>query len=560
MPNYNPAIIVISLLLPLSIKAQIANPATINLLILNESNKQPVESISKWHSMKTQKDFYFKSDNKGKATVLIPKDDSYEVTIAKSLDSYNVDIPNTVNFSKDLILQFELEQPISNQKPIVQVTDRIDSQNLVGLQIFNKPKSKIVEIVDLSTNEIIKTHTNDTISLLLYSKKQYKVQVDGVNIENNVIKFATFSPKLIPFVLFFSSNKTAQLIYVSDKAAVNLIRTNTKNQIVPNDSITLIGQKTKKQYAQLTGQNGAALFLVPQGEIYDIKLKYYPSIPSISVTNSVKKDFTTFSYTIDHPSTAEIEEMKKEEIVSQAEKDAAIEVFNKRWKISPPQFHSKVSNEKDTVLNRMKRYPNYFSKFRNSVCEVFSRNINTWKNKGIVLGNLDDKLIEEVALWHILDLNKGEKKSYLFSTVPLNASRIIDGDYKPIQIPSFNHIDSVVMRFKSYSTDNCVQALIRMQDSGDSNAELILVSNYFSKVYGLELVTNIKKPVRIVLGSVNILHGIHPDYLWLAYKTGGSIHTIEDDVWNISSTPQGGIITIGGHSYKLLHNRFFEVK
>jgi hypothetical protein len=71
MPNYNPAIIVISLLLPLSIKAQIANPATINLLILNESNKQPVESISKWHSMKTQKDFYFKSDNKGKATILM---------------------------------------------------------------------------------------------------------------------------------------------------------------------------------------------------------------------------------------------------------------------------------------------------------------------------------------------------------------------------------------------------------------------------------------------------------------------------------------------------------
>ena len=117
MPNYNPIIIIISLLLPLSIKAQIANPATINLLILNESNKQPIESISKWHSMKTQKDFYFKSDNKGKATVVIPKDDSYEVTIAKSLDSYNVEIPNTVNFSKDLILLVIFASSVSLSTP-----------------------------------------------------------------------------------------------------------------------------------------------------------------------------------------------------------------------------------------------------------------------------------------------------------------------------------------------------------------------------------------------------------------------------------------------------------
>lgn len=58
--------------------------------------------------------------------------------------------------------------------------------------------------------------------------------------------------------------------------------------------------------------------------------------------------------------------------------------------------------------------------------------------------------------------------------------------------------------------------------------EVILIADNKSAVRDIELVSQIEVPVRIILCDVK--DEIHPDYLRLARETGGSIHTLEQDI------------------------------
>jgi hypothetical protein len=70
--------------------------------------------------------------------------------------------------------------------------------------------------------------------------------------------------------------------------------------------------------------------------------------------------------------------------------------------------------------------------------------------------------------------------------------------------------------------------------------------------------SDIDKPIHVILCGVR--EQIHPDYLWLAYKTRGTLHTIEEDIMNLGAMMEGKTVTIKGRTYKLLNNRFFEMK
>jgi hypothetical protein len=74
----------------------------------------------------------------------------------------------------------------------------------------------------------------------------------------------------------------------------------------------------------------------------------------------------------------------------------------------------------------------------------------------------------------------------------------------------------------------------------------------------MALYNEITVPVRIVLcGTKNT--ALNMDCLELAYKTRGSIHTIEDDIFTLSSMHDGDTITVGGMLYKLSGGKFFPL-
>lgn len=80
------------------------------------------------------------------------------------------------------------------------------------------------------------------------------------------------------------------------------------------------------------------------------------------------------------------------------------------------------------------------------------------------------------------------------------------------------------------SPENDLEALLAGIQYLEGYDEVVLIADNKSDVRDIELLDKVDRPVRIILCDVK--NGIHPDYLQLAFKTGGSIHTLHDDLYH----------------------------
>jgi len=79
------------------------------------------------------------------------------------------------------------------------------------------------------------------------------------------------------------------------------------------------------------------------------------------------------------------------------------------------------------------------------------------------------------------------------------------------------------------SEENDLEALLTGLQYLEDFKEVILIADNKSGVRDLELLTNVKHPVHVIVCDV-AGSKIHPDYLKIAKETGGSIHTLSRDL------------------------------
>jgi hypothetical protein len=572
--------------------------ATVHLVLLDESNGKPLENTIEWHCPKTKKDFYFKTDKNGKVSAIIPINETYKLSIPQSLAIYTVVVPNTPNYVSDLVLKFEIEKEETVKKdtivkPTIQKAKpnivEIVKQNLVGIQFLNKTSNKRVEVIDLDTKKKIWESSGDSIRLILPTKGHYKLTMEGVKIENDTFSMSSFSPKMLPFVLHFNSDNTAKLYPTFEKTVMNLIQTNLNGIPVVGDSIAIIGKKRGLKYQAMTGRNGSVLFVIPKDDSYQIDLKYSSNIATINVESSKNIDLSTFSYTIIYPSSKENDERKREQEISIAVRDSLYKIFKsemssadtsllfkrlkKEWESSFAQYEPNKPLNIDSIKQKLKQDPHYFEKISNAVCAIFFRFHKKWADKVIVTDVTGSMYpyMRELALWHSLEFMKDEKNVHVFFNDGDNKSDYAKAIGKTGGIYTTQSIvvDSVVNTMNKAmsngsggdAAENNIEALIEAEKFVQTSfKEIILIADSYSPIKDLSLLSKLNRPVRVILCGANVFTGFHPDYLWLAYKTGGSIHTIEDDIMNLSTLVQGKIFTIKGRSYKLLNDRFFEIR
>ena len=91
--------------------------------------------------------------------------------------------------------------------------------------------------------------------------------------------------------------------------------------------------------------------------------------------------------------------------------------------------------------------------------------------------------------------------------------------------------------------ENDLEALIHGVSKMKGLDELILIADNYSDVRDMKLLINLKIPVHIVLCGTQ--QGVNENYLEIAYKTGGSIHTIEQDIDDLAKLADGATIQIG---------------
>jgi hypothetical protein len=102
--------------------------------------------------------------------------------------------------------------------------------------------------------------------------------------------------------------------------------------------------------------------------------------------------------------------------------------------------------------------------------------------------------------------------------------------------------------------ENDIEALIRAFENCRECTEAVLIADNLSDCRDFPLLWKVKKPVHVVLCGTR--DGVNTQYLEIARRTGGSVHTVEQDVSNLSKLNEGDTFYIGSQKFMLKEEKF----
>ena len=195
-------------------------------------------------------------------------------------------------------------------------------------------------------------------------------------------------------------------------------------------------------------------------------------------------------------------------------------------------------------------------------------NRNKWQDVAIVndFTSSMSPYIAEVLVWHSLNIQKRISliNGYTFfndgNTTP-DDKKII-GKTGGIYNTSSQNLDSILNTAVNTiehggggdNEENNVEALIEAQKQFPKARGLVMVADNWANMRDTALISQVKLPVKVVLCGA--LSTINTQYIDLAYRTKGSIHTIEEDIVDLRKITEGKVIIINKKRYRLIKGSF----
>jgi len=106
--------------------------------------------------------------------------------------------------------------------------------------------------------------------------------------------------------------------------------------------------------------------------------------------------------------------------------------------------------------------------------------------------------------------------------------------------------------------ENNMEALLKGVAACTTCDAVVMIVDNASPVSDMVLLQQLHKPVHIILCGV---HGnINTDHLAIAKATGGSVHTAEEDIQQLTTVREGDNITIHGKKYTITNGKFAIAK
>lgn len=327
-----------------------------------------------------------------------------------------------------------------------------------------------------------------------------------------------------------------------------------------SETIILTGEKRKKSFKGITDLKGEISLYVPKGDEYHVNFihqKDYKKFNSeYRVGTSTSRMEITYMGTKEFLRRKKIEDERiAAEEKSLLEERLAFEKFCKERGVSIEEgFRLKLHEDLETddlvIMKTLER--------------------NKWSEKLIVcdLTGSMDPYGKQLSVWYQLNYKKETNLQFVFFN---------DGDNKSDQVKKIGQtggiyyqaskgLDSLIYlmsRVRSNGNggdcpENNMEALIKGTKMAKPFKELVMIVDNDAPVKDIELLKSFNKPVHIILcGSKN--GEVLVDYLTIAWKTKGSIHTIEEDITRIASMSEGEIIQIGGNKYQILGGLFVRI-
>lgn len=164
------------------------------------------------------------------------------------------------------------------------------------------------------------------------------------------------------------------------------------------------------------------------------------------------------------------------------------------------------------------------------------------------------KLNEKVnQVEHFVFFNDGDNADDLQKEIG-NTGGIYDG-----KASNFEEIAALATRtttngYGGDDPENNVEALIHGLKACPDCQDIVMIADNEASPRDVELITQVNKPVKIILCGAE--RSINPVYLDLAYQTGGSLHTIEEDIDNLVRINEGEELTIGQEVFTIRKGKF----
>lgn len=363
------------------------------------------------------------------------------------------------------------------------------------------------------------------------------------------------------------------------------------DQALDGEEMYFVAQKTGKVYVGKTNRSGKAYLMLPMGDSYCVSTRMEANLKCYDMPRDDRAGQLNIRYnTI---GTREMLRRQAERARLAHLRDSLYEADRIRDSIAgarmaargpqmgQPFIHQLLfGNPGDAVKKRIEqraaaerdsvaRDPKYFEKTGEVVQATLYRMRDRWKHKVIVtdLTGSMTPYMDQVVLWHALQLVQGEENRYVFFN---------DGDRKADSAKMIGQTGGIYGTDRS-NMDSLLNVMVRTARAGDGGDspendleallegarrkrgldELILIADNFSDVRDMDLLIRLQVPVHIILCGAD--HGVNENYLEIACKTGGSIHTIEQDIEGLARLADGATITIGGYQYRVNRGKFIQI-
>ncbi|HEX8548601.1 MAG TPA: hypothetical protein VF691_16685 [Cytophagaceae bacterium] len=238
-------------------------------------------------------------------------------------------------------------------------------------------------------------------------------------------------------------------------------------------------------------------------------------------------------------------------------------------KIAPPKKLPKRMDEELEVYTIEQLISGRVPFTDSVVLKVFERNpqwedmlvINDWTGSMYEYGsqvvkwhkdNIDKKRIKNLVFFNDGDGKKQKpigKTGGIYFIKPDNIKEVIDVMNKVQKNGDGREIE-----------ENDVEAIIKGIKKTKHFKDLILIADSRSPVRDLEILNKVTVPVHVVLCGYRPGQAIVQDFFQIAYKTGGTIHTIDEDVTDLKEVKEREKIKISNVEYTLKNGRFLKTR
>lgn len=205
-----------------------------------------------------------------------------------------------------------------------------------------------------------------------------------------------------------------------------------------------------------------------------------------------------------------------------------------------------------------------------TVNEVFKRH-KYWSN-AVLIVDLTTSMIpynSQVVLWQLLNTDRGFFKEVVMFNDGDSATEHAKEIGKTGGIYYEKNVSFETLRKNSIKVcrnglgnadfpENDLEAVLFAIEKNPNANEYILIADNDAPPRDMELLNKIYRPIRIILCDTD--KGILPEYLEIARITGGSVHTIKEDLVDLIKQKEGQIFMAGGRKYAVKDGRVVPVK